>query len=90
MGYHETKWLIEYNHNTAIFFFREVDNILAAFDKEHKSINFMNFLNINHLKFTIKKQVKYSITFLDVLVSGTVNQMSNFKCIANRPTLYVS
>ena len=35
MGFHESKWLNEYNLNKPKFYSRYVDDILAAFDKEH-------------------------------------------------------
>ena len=40
MGFHESKWLNEYNLNKPILFLRYVDDILAAFDDEHDSLNF--------------------------------------------------
>ena len=76
MGFHESKWLNEYNLNKPKFYLRYVDDILAAFDNEHDSLNFLNFLNNRHLniKFTIEKQNNHSIAFLDVFISGTNNQ----------------
>ena len=55
MGFHEFKWLNEYNLNKPKFYLRYVDDILAAFDKEEDSLNFLNFLNKGHrnIKFTI-------------------------------------
>ena len=34
MDFHESKWLNEYNLNKRKFYFRYVDDILAAFDNE--------------------------------------------------------
>ena len=34
MGFHESKWLNEYNLNKPKFYLRYVDDILAAFDNE--------------------------------------------------------
>ena len=50
--------------------------IVAAFDKEQDSLNFLNFLNKRHLnfKFTIEKQINHSIAFLYIFSSGTNNQ----------------
>ena len=58
------------------FISRYVDDILAAFDKEQDSLNFLNFLNNKHpkIKFMTKKQVNHSIAFLDVFISGIDNQ----------------
>ena len=43
MGFHESKWLNEYNLNKPKFYLRYVDDILAAFDNEHDSLNFFEF-----------------------------------------------
>ena len=76
MGFHESKWLNEYNLNKPKFYLRYVDDILAAFDNEQDSLNFLDFLNNRHsnIKFTIEKQINYSIAFLDVFISGIKNQ----------------
>ena len=76
MGFHESKWLNEYNPNKPKFDLSYVDDILAAFDNEQESLNFLNFLNDRHpnIKFTIKKQINHSIAFLDVFISGINNQ----------------
>ena len=76
MNFYESKWLNEYNLNKPKFYLRCVDDILATFGKEQDSLNFLNFLNKRHpnIKFTKEKQVNYSITFLDVFVSGINNQ----------------
>ena len=64
------------NLNKPTFYLRYVDDILAAFDKEQDSLNFLNFLNKRHpnIKFTIEKQINHSIAFLDVFISGINNQ----------------
>ena len=76
MGFCESKWLNEYNLNKPKFYLRCVDNILAAFDNEYDSLNFLNFLNNSHpnIKFTIEKPNNHSIAFLDVFISGINNQ----------------
>ena len=76
MGFYESKWLNEYNLNKPKFYLRYVDDILAAFDKEQDSLNFLNFLNKRHpnIKFTIEKQINHSIAFLDVFISRINNQ----------------
>ena len=76
MGFHESKWLNEYNLNKPKFYLRYVDGILAAFDNEQDSLNFLNFLNNRHpnIKFTIKKQINHPIAFLDIFISGINNQ----------------
>ena len=76
MGSYESKWLNEYNLNKSKFYLRYVDDILATFDKEQDSLNFLNFLNKRHpnIKFTIEKQINHSIAFLDVFISVINNQ----------------
>ena len=43
MGFYESKWLNEYNPNKPNFYLRYVDDILAAFNNEQDSLNFLNF-----------------------------------------------
>ena len=76
MGFHESKWLNKYNLTKPTFYLRYVDDILAAFDNEQDSLNFLSFRNNRHpnIKFTIEKQINHSITFLDVFISGINNQ----------------
>ena len=40
MGFHESKWLNEYNLNNPKFYFRYFDDILAAFKNEQDPLNF--------------------------------------------------
>ena len=58
MGFHESKWLNEYNLNKPKFYLRCADDALAAFDNEQDSLNLLNFLNNRHpnIKFTLEKQ----------------------------------
>ena len=72
MGFNESKWLNEYNLNKPKFYLRYVDDILAAFDNEGDSLNFLSFLNNRHpnIKFSIEKQINHSIAFLDIFNSG--------------------
>ena len=76
MGFHESKWLNEYNLNKLKFYLRYVDDILTAFDNEQDSLNFQNFLNNRHpnIKFTTEKQINHSITFLDAFILSISNQ----------------
>ena len=76
MGFYESKWLNKYNLNKPKFYLRYVDDILAAFDKEQDSLNFVNFLNKRYpnIKFMIEKQINHSIAFLHVFISGIDNQ----------------
>ena len=67
MGFHKSKWLNEYNLSKPKFYLRYVDDILAAFDNEQDSLNFLNNRHPN-IKFTIEKQINHSIAFLDVFI----------------------
>ena len=72
MGFYESKWLNEYNFNKPKFYLRHVDDILAAFDQEQDSLNFLTFLNKRYpnIKFTIEKQIIHSIALLDAFISA--------------------
>ena len=81
LGFYKSKWLNEYNLNKPKFYFRYVDDILAAFDNKQDSLNFLIFLNNRHpnIKFTIEKHINHSIAFLDVFISGINNQNLTFQ-----------
>ena len=88
MGFHEPKWLNEYNLNKPKFYLRYVGDILAAFNNEQDLLNLLNFLNnrLPNIKFTIEKQINHSIAFRDVFISGINNQNLTLpKHITNRP-----
>ena len=76
MGFHEFKWILNYNLNKPKFYLRYVDDILAAFNNEQDSLKFLSLSNNRHpnIKFTIEKQISHSIAFLDVFISGINNQ----------------
>ena len=40
LGFHESKWVNEYNLNKPKFCLRYIDGIVAAFDNEQDSLNF--------------------------------------------------
>ena len=69
MGFHESKWLNEYNLDKPKFYLRYVDDILAAFENEQYSLN-----RHPNIKFTLEKQINHLIAFLDVFISGINNQ----------------
>ena len=76
MGFHESKWLNEYNLNKLKFYLRYVDDIVAAFDNEQDSLIFLSFLNNRHpnIKFAIEKQINHSVVLVDVILSGVGGQ----------------
>ena len=73
IGFHESKWLNEYNLNKTRFYSRYVDDILNAFDNEQDSLNFLIFLNNRdpNIKFTTEKKI---ITIISLFLS------INFRC----------
>ena len=75
MGFRESKWLNEYNLSKPKFYLRYVDDILAAFDNKQDRLNFLVFLDNKHpnIKFTIEKQINYSVAFLDIFISSIKN-----------------
>ena len=81
MSFHESKWLNEYNLNKPKLYLRYVDDILAAFDNEQDSLNFLNFLNNRHpnIKFTIEKQINHSIAFLMSSFQVSIIKISHFR-----------
>ena len=90
MGFHEPKWLNEYNLNKPKFYLRYVDDILAAFDNKQDSLNFLNLLNNRHpnIKFTIEKQINHSIFQINhqpYSFQVSIIKISLFKHITNRP-----
>ena len=54
MGFHESKWLNEYNINKPKLYWRNVGDILAAFDKEQNSLNFSIFFKIGILTLNLR------------------------------------
>ena len=57
---------------------RYVDAILATFDNEQDSLNFLDFLSNRdrNIKSMIEKQINHSIAFLHVFISGINNQIA--------------
>ena len=87
MGFYESKWLNEYNLNKPKFCLRCANDILAAFQKEQDSLNFLKFLNNKHpnIKFTTEKQVNHPSLSLMYSFQVSVIKISHFKHITNQP-----
>ena len=70
MNFYKSKWLNEYNLKKPKFYLRYINDILAVFDNEQNSLNFLNLLNNRHpnIEFTIEKEIKHSMTFRDVFI----------------------
>ena len=43
MGFYESKWINENNLNKLKFYLKYADDIIAVFDKEQDSLNFLSF-----------------------------------------------
>ena len=63
MGFYKSKWLNEYNLNKPKFYLRYADGILAAFEKEQDSLNFLNNKYPN-IKFMIEKLTIPSLSLM--------------------------
>ena len=90
VGFHESKWLNEYNLNKSKFYLRYVNDILAAFDNKQDSLIFLNLSNNRHpnIKFTIEKQINHSIFQINhqpYSFQVSIIKISLFKHITNRP-----
>ena len=83
IGFHESNCLNEYNLNKPKFYLRYVDDILAAFDNEQDSLNFLNNTHPN-IKFTIEKLTIPSL-FLMHSFQVSIIKISHFKHITNQP-----
>ena len=85
LGFHESKWINEYNLNKPKFYLRCVHDILAAFDNEQDSLQFLDSSNNRHpnIKFPIEKQINHSISFLDAFIQVSIIKISHFKHITN-------
>ena len=83
IGFHESNCLNEYNLNKPKFYLRYVDDILAAFDNEQDSLNFLNNTHPN-IKFTIEKLTIPSL-FLMHSFQVSIIKISRLKHITNRP-----
>ena len=72
MGFHECKWLNEYNLNKPKYYLKYIDDILAGLDNEQDSANVLNFLHKRrpNIKFSFEKKINHFIAFLDVFISG--------------------
>ena len=86
MGFHESKWLNEYNLNKPKFYLKYVDDILAAFDNEQDSLNCADFLIKRHpnIKCTLEKEIDHSIAFFMYSFQVSIIKLSHFKHITNR------
>ena len=78
MGYHETKWLQEFDQGKFLMCKRYVDDIFCMFRNEKDAEKFFEFLNCRHknIKFTIAKESNKFLSFLDILIKNEGNRFS--------------
>ena len=78
MGYHEKKWLQEFDKGKVFMYKRYVDDIFCMFRNENNAENFFEFLNCWHknIKFTIEKESNKFLSFLDILIKNEGNHFS--------------
>ena len=80
MGYHEKKWLQEFDKGKIFMHKRYVDNIFCMFRNEKKiyAENLFEFLNCQHksIKFTLEKESNKFLSFLNILIKNEGNRFS--------------
>ena len=87
MGFHESKWLNEYNLNKPKFYLRYVDDILAASDNKQDLLNFLNVLNNGHCNINHLTIYKLTIPspFLMHSFQVSIIKILHFKHVTNWP-----
>ena len=72
MGYHEKKWLQEFDKGKVLMYKRYVDDIFCMFQNEKDAEIFFEFLNCQHqnIKFTLEKENNKFLSFLDILIKN--------------------
>ena len=78
MGYHEKKWLQEFEKGKVLMYKRYVDDIFSMFGNEKDAEIIFEFLNCRHknMKFPIKKESNKFLSFLDILIKNEGNCFS--------------
>ena len=78
MGYHEKKWLQEFDKGKVLMCKRYVDHIFCIFGNEKGAENVFEFLHCRHknIKFTIEKEINKTLLFLDILIKNEGNRFS--------------
>ena len=73
MGFHESNWLNEYSLNKPKFYLIYLGDILAAFDNEQGSLNFLDFLN-NRYPNSIVTRMMYSFQVSQIILYRTFHK----------------
>ena len=73
LGFHEKRWLDQFQFCDVLLQRRYVDEIICLFNSEQDADEFFKFLNTQHpnIKFTFEKQKDDKLAFLDILISKT-------------------
>ena len=73
LGYHEGKWIGDYEGNKPSYYKRYVDDIIAGFENENEAKSFLAYLNSKHnnIKFTLEMEKEKRLPFLDVLLDNS-------------------
>ena len=73
MGFHEKRWLDQFQSCDVLLCRQYVDDIICLFNSEQDADESFKFLNAEHpnIKFTFEKEKDGKLAFLDVLISKT-------------------
>ena len=73
MGFHEKRWLDQFQFCDVLLYRRYVDDIICSFNPVQDADDFLKFNNTQHpnIKFIFEKQKDDKLAFLDVLISKT-------------------
>ena len=78
MGYHEKKWLQEFDKRKALMYRRYLDEIFCVFGNQKDAEKLFEFFNCWHknIKFTIEKEINKYLSLLDILMKKERNRFS--------------
>ena len=78
MGYHETKWLQEFDKGKVLMYNHYVDDIYCLFENGKDGETYFEFTNCRHknIKFSIENENNKILLFLDILIKNEGNRFS--------------
>ena len=78
MGYHEKKWLQEFDKRKVLMYKHYVDEIFSMFGNQKDVEKFSESFNCQHknIKFTIEKESNKYLSLLDILTKNERNRFS--------------
>ena len=82
MGYHEKKWLQEFEKGKILMYKHYIDDIFCMLGNEKDAEHLFEFLNWQRksIKFILKKERNKFLSFLDVLIKNEGNRFSTSVC----------